>query len=44
MGEAIVDKDNGGAYSNVKKVEHVYMPKKRVTFASTLIKPFDTCY
>ena len=44
MGKIIVGKESGGVFRNVKKVEHVYMPKKRVAFASTLIKPFGFCY
>ena len=43
IGETIVGKDNGGVNSNVDKVKCVYMPKKRVIFASTLLKPSGTC-
>ena len=38
MGETITRIDSGRVYGNVKKVERTYMLKKRVTFASTLIK------
>ena len=44
IGETLVGKDSNGIYNNEKKVEHAYIPKKRVTFASTLIKPSGTCY
>ena len=42
MGENVMGKDSGRAYSNVKKVKHLYMPKKKVTFVSTLAKSSRT--
>ena len=42
MGETIVGKDSTRVFSNMKKVERVYILKKMVTFASTLVKPFGT--
>jgi hypothetical protein len=41
-GKIVIGK--GGAYTAVKKVERVYVPKKGVSFVDGLIKPSGACY